>query len=809
VLIAAAFIDYTPRQTVLISSLATTTETAQTNAVGPVGATVAAAGLLFLGLAAWMVPVFLLLIAGLYLFRLGNTVGLLRLGAMFLTVLTGTGVAALAQVEFLPDSLAADLPNNLFREGLGGIAGTLLYEKALRANIGPFGGGLVLVVSYVIFLGASLLENPSRTFDRFIHKAAGWRKARREQAAARRSEREKRKQMRAEEKSLTGKTRKKAGKSSLAPYGTVDAPPPAGLEDIEELPPEPTPAEPASATEEPAGGSEPPAEGRNGRKSRSLRFGERSKEDGELRIVESERVMKAKPKIPEREGDYVFPSLELLTEPDEEKEQSPQDHQEIARNLVTVLDQFGVKVTPSEVHTGPVITRYEVKPAAGVRVEKIVNLDKNIALGLKAEAVRILAPVPGKGTVGIEVPNRHATPVCIREILESAAWADARAEIPVVLGKEVTGRPVVTDLTKMPHLLIAGATGSGKTVCINAVIASLLYHASPRDLRFLMVDPKIVEMQVYNDLPHMLIPVVTEPKKVPGALKYLIGEMERRYQIFAKAGVRNIAGFNAKLAKDKDEEARAAEMDNELSPEERAAAASLEVPRDEGVELEMPKEKMPYIVCVIDELADLMMVAPADIEQGIARLAQLARAAGIHLIIATQRPSVNVITGVIKANLPSRIAFKVASKVDSRTILDGQGADKLIGKGDMLFIPPGTSQMIRAQGAFVSDEEINKVVEYLKRNGPPQYDETVRQKIESGGEDGGEGDEHSWDDDLVPDALDVIRSSKRASTSMLQRRLKIGYNRAARIMEILEDEGIVGPENGSSPREILRDPDSW
>ncbi len=376
----------------------------------------------------------------------------------------------------------------------------------------------------------------------------------------------------------------------------------------------------------------------------------------------------------------------------------------------------------------------------------------------------------------------------------------------------MTGKPMVVDLTKMPHALIAGSTGAGKTVCINAIIASLLYKMTAKDLRFIMVDPKIVEMQGYDSLPHMLVPVVTDPKKVPAALKYLIREMERRYKMFAQVGARNIAGFNAKIVPDDVSKKKAEELEAELSPEERAAARDLAVPRDNDL-IEIKKEKLPYIVCIIDELADLMMAAPADIETCVARLAQLARAAGIHLILATQRPSVNVITGVIKANLPCRIAFKVASKVDSRTILDTGGADALIGRGDMLFVPPGSANLVRAQGAFVSDDEINAIVEFLKKNGDPEYDDDVQAQIEAGGtEDGeggedGDGEDEEWDDKLVPQALDVLRSTKRASTSMLQRRLKIGYNRAARIMEILEAEGIVGPENGSSPREILKDLD--
>ena len=524
-----------------------------------------------------------------------------------------------------------------------------------------------------------------------------------------------------------------------------------------------------------------------------------------FKVVRAEKPEKAVDLFPERKGDYHFPPHDLLMDPPEEESSADEDHMIKAKRLKETLAQFKIDVELGEVHTGPVITRYDVHPAPGVKVEKIANLDKNLAMALKAESVRILAPVPGKGCVGIEVPNAKPAPVCLKEILESKAWVDAGAEIPIVLGKEASGKPLVADLTKMPHLLVAGSTGSGKTVCINAVIASLCYHSSPEDVRFIMVDPKIVEMKVYNDLPHMLIPVVTEPKKVPGALKWLLVEMERRYQIFSKVGVRNIAGFNAKILKDKEEKEKAQLLDAEMTAEERAALSTIEVPRDEGV-LEIPENKLPYIVCIIDELADLMMVAQADVETGIARLAQLARAAGIHLIIATQRPSVNVITGVIKANLPSRISFRVASFRDSQTILDSKGAEALLGKGDMLFIPPGSPTFSRAQGAFVSDEEINGIVEFLKINGPPQIIEEVREQIESAGEedilgDGGDSDE----DPMIRKAIEIIRTTKRASTSNLQRKLSIGYNRAARIMDELEDRGVVSADIPGQGREILLD----
>jgi S-DNA-T family DNA segregation ATPase FtsK/SpoIIIE len=520
-----------------------------------------------------------------------------------------------------------------------------------------------------------------------------------------------------------------------------------------------------------------------------------------LTIVKPEEPRKAaRVALPQSEDkNYQFPPLSLLREQVRASAaDGEEEHRQNAINLLRILSEFGVEVTLGEIHVGPVITRYEVVPAPGVRVEKISGLDKNIALGMRAQSVRILAPIPGKAAVGVEVPNQRPTPVGMRELLESEDWGGTKAEIPIALGKDVSGAPLVSDLAKMPHLLIAGATGSGKSVCINSIVASILYSKSPKDLRMIMVDPKVVELKIFNSLPHMLIPVVTEPKKVPAALKWLLKEMEQRYQIFAKVNVRNIVGFNQR------------KRGGEEPPPPPEAQGTLEgVDPLAGVEI---PDRLPYIVAIIDELADLMAVAPADIETNIARLAQLARAAGIHLIIATQRPSVNVITGVIKANLPSRIAFQVASQVDSRTILDTKGADTLIGRGDMLFSPPGSSRLVRAQGAFVSDEEVQAMVEHLKRNGPPQYAQSVQQQIDraarededGGGEDGDLGD----DDELYHEAMEVLKATRRASTSMLQRKLKIGYNRAARIMEIMEEKGIVGPENGSSPREILVDLDS-
>ena len=488
-----------------------------------------------------------------------------------------------------------------------------------------------------------------------------------------------------------------------------------------------------------------------------------SKSSLSLKIVQEKELSKTDIPLPKKDktSNYIFPKIDLL-ERSKNISSKTEDFEAIIQKLTNILRQFGISVTPGEIHKGPVITRYELTPAAGVRVEKIVSLDKNIALGVEAKSVRIIAPVPGKGCVGIELPNKEPASVRLREILESKEWVNTSAAIPIVLGRGVTGEPIIYDLAKMPHLLIAGATGAGKTVCINTIIASLLFHSSPEDLRFIMVDPKIVEMQCFNNLPHMLIPVVTDPKKVPNALKWLIAEMENRYQLFAKVGVRNIANYNEKLP-----------------------YLKKTYPEDADI------KKIPYIICIIDELADLMMVAPGDIETCIARLAQLARAAGIHLILATQRPSVNVITGIIKANLPCRIAFKVSSKVDSRTILDTGGAESLLGQGDMLFSPPGAFGLIRTQGAFVSDDEISNIVQFLyDKNGGPKIEEDIQQRIES--ENGTENDDSEWDDELIPKALEIIRANDRASTSFLQRKLKIGYNRAARIMDTLRERGMVG-----------------
>jgi S-DNA-T family DNA segregation ATPase FtsK/SpoIIIE len=436
-----------------------------------------------------------------------------------------------------------------------------------------------------------------------------------------------------------------------------------------------------------------------------------------------------------------------------------------AKKLEETLKSFGVDARVINVSVGPAVTRYELQPSAGVKVSKIVGLSDDICLNLAASGVRIEAPIPGKAAIGIEVPNKEVIPVFLREVIESKEFKNFPSNLAFALGKDITGHNTVADIAKMPHLLIAGATGSGKSVCINSLIISLLYKSSPNEVKLLMIDPKVVELGIYNGIPHLLIPVVTDPKKAAGALNWAVQEMEERYKLFAKKGVRDIKGYNAA------------------------------VNADEG------EETLPQIVIIIDELADLMMVAPGDVEDAICRLAQMARAAGMHLVIATQRPSVNVITGVIKANIPSRIAFAVTSQVDSRTIIDMAGAEKLLGKGDMLFYPVGTPKPVRVKGAFVSDQEVERVVEYIKSQGDAEYDEDIIEEINTEREvmDGASDDA----DELLPQAIELVVEAGQASVSMIQRKFKVGYARAARIVDQMEERGIVGGFEGSKPRQVL------
>jgi DNA segregation ATPase FtsK/SpoIIIE, S-DNA-T family len=500
--------------------------------------------------------------------------------------------------------------------------------------------------------------------------------------------------------------------------------------------------------------------------------------------------------------DYVLPGLDLLEEHSFEARTAtdPSELQEVQQTLIETLGQFGIAVGPGDITKGPTITRYEVYPAKGVRVDKIVSLERDLARATRAERINILAPIPGKDTVGIELANTRKVTVKLRELFQSPDWDSAKehARIPIALGKDVYGKTIIADLAQMPHLLVAGTTGSGKSVCINALIASMLFRFTPEEMRFVIIDPKMVEMQAYQALPHLMSQIVTDPKKVLLALRGLIDEMERRYRMFARVGVRNIVGFNARPKK------KPVAGIDDLGREEETAARgpASSMP---ATEEEIP-DRIPYVVVIIDELADLMQTAPADVETAIARITQMARAAGMHVIVATQTPRADVITGVIKANIPSRIAFQVASKIDSRVILDENGAERLLGQGDMLYLPPSASRLIRAQGVLVTDNEIHGLVEFISKQSPPAFDTAMHEKLQSA--TAPEEEVTAEDEELVEKCLGIIRQEKRASTSLLQRRLRLGYTRAARIVDILEQRGILGPGEGAKPREILVDLDA-
>ena len=479
---------------------------------------------------------------------------------------------------------------------------------------------------------------------------------------------------------------------------------------------------------------------------------------GEASVSDSQRRRPQNLKI----GDYHLPSVDLLDAPPaSDSKQMKEDLEACARTLEDTLEDFGILAKVTDIIRGPVITRYELEPAPGVKINRIEALSDDIALAIKAQSIRIIAPIPGKGRVGVEVPNLQSALVCIKDLLVSGEYHKQKSPLTIALGKDITGRSVFGDLDDMPHLLIAGTTGSGKTVCVNTCILSLLFKGAPNELKFLMIDPKMVELMPFNGLPHLLCPVVTDAKKAAVALNWVVSEMEERYVLLSKVGARNIEAYNDK------------------------------------------QEKIPYIIVVVDEFADLMSVARDQIENAITRLAQLSRAVGIHLILATQRPSVDVITGVIKANLPARVSFKVASKVDSRTVLDTNGAEALLGKGDMLFLQPGKEDLIRIQGALVTDAEIERVVGFIKEQGEPVYDDQILREQQKNSLANGDKDE------VYDEAVRVIMESNQASVSILQRRMRLGYTRAARIIDTMELEGLVGPFEGSKPRRILVDREAW
>ncbi len=751
-----------------IAALKTPPNDPPVNYIGPVGAWFSYALFGLIGITAYLFPAGLLYLGLASLLKpdvgTGRRAGWLSL--LLLAVAMGMALN--------PDGWngrCADL-NIAFA---GGLLGEIIAQRFLAGLIGGIGTGILAGTLFVVAL-VMLLE---------VHPAVLWTKLRegcgalRERIDAwRRSRMDRKAQLEEEEKEIA-RRRRQLEESMKTPVKVAKAQP----KPVAKPPPPPPEEEPDDEIIDDAADEVAPPPPPPPKPKMPALFDRKPKE----KPAEPAPVVVMMPT--EKANGYKLPPLSLLdTIPAVTNRDLGTDMADSGVILKETLAEFGIEVEVTNVERGPVVTRYELLPAAGVRVEKITGLSNNIALAMKAESIRVQAPIPGKGVVGIEIPNSTSTTVYFREMVESAYWQSGKPALPLALGKDVGGKVLIADLAEMPHMLIAGATGAGKTVCMNSILTGLLMARSPDEMKLMLVDPKIVEFSNYNTLPHLVVPVITDPKKVAHGLRWAIAEMERRYKMFAKVGVRHIKGFNS----------RPKVQQEELFGGDALLPAEAPPPADQ-----VP-EKIPYIVIVIDELADLMMVAQAEIEGYIARLAQLSRATGIHMIIATQRPSVNVITGTIKANFPARISFQVAQKVDSRTILDAAGADKLLGKGDMLFLSPG-GKLTRAQGTYTSDGEIHRVVDFIKAQGvAPVFEAAIKEKIESTAAELPDMEEN---DDLLEQAVEIIRQTKRASTSSLQRRLRIGYTRAARIMDILEEKGVVGPAQGSDPREILVDLD--
>jgi S-DNA-T family DNA segregation ATPase FtsK/SpoIIIE len=757
------------------------------NFVGRTGAIVACSSYAFLGAASYLLAALLLGYGGA---KLLNPEMRLTSRAWWSIgfILSGACLAHL-----LPWSLLDMERLNI--AGPGGWVGKWIGGMLLKNMLGTVGSTIVLVVLYVSSLILITGLHPIAA----ARQIAAWPSAYMEKRRARKMAEADEKERLALEAERLDRQRKKLEKS-LAKKGSVPIDEPEAVAPaVAELFAEPEPVRPEPQIID---SSLPPPPKRKEKKDKFQ----------PLTSVSCEN--------------YELPSFDLL-DPVEVGDRQAADPAELLGIQDTVIDtlaQFGISVSRGDITRGPTITRYEVYPAKGVRVDKIVSLERDIARATRAERINILAPIPGKDTVGIEIANSKKQKVTLRELLESDDFQNAKAKIPIALGKDVYGKTIIADLAAMPHGLVAGTTGSGKSVCINSIIASILYRFTPEDLRFIMIDPKVVEMQIYNTLPHLVVPVVTDPKKVLLALRWAIDEMEKRYAIFAKTGVRNIGSFNARpLPKSQAEldalaqakaatpelalDAVAEPVDPEsLTSEERIEKmTTIKVQRDS--ELIIP-DRMPYIVIIVDELADLMQTAPADVESAIARITQKARAAGIHMIIATQTPRADVITGVIKANVPCRIAFQVASALDSRVILDENGAERLLGQGDMMYRPPGTSRMIRAQGVLVTDEEIRQVVEHASAQSEPAFENSIHERLQSSSNGDEEEEVSDEDEELVEKCIEVMRQEKKASTSLFQRRLRLGYTRAARILDILELRGYVGAGEGAKPREILVDLDA-
>ena len=810
------------------------------NFVGSLGAIMAGLSYLTLGAASFLLAASLIGYSALRLF--GRASGFV-LRPLWIVVFVISGACLADVIDWaLIDRARLGLSSE------GGAIGHFLGGKFFHSIFGP---ASILVLGFV-YLSSLILMTGLRPFSVLRHLAAlprGWAEARLERL---REEAAEEQRLLVEQKRLDREARRV--EKELARQRRTAGPVEAEEEDEEE-----------EDEEEEEVGSLPLKQGDlladDTKEPESARPAPKIFDSAAANAAKKEKK-KVETLAPINSENYQLPSLDLLDPLDTDREvASPEELMGVQNRIIETLAEFGIAVTPGDITKGPTITRYEVYPARGVRVDRVASYERDLARATCAERINILAPIPGKDTVGIEIANSKKQKVTLRELLESDEFQNAKGRIPIALGKDVYGHTIIADLAAMPHGLVAGTTGSGKSVCINAILASILYRFSPEDLRLIMIDPKVVEMQIYNTLPHLVVPVVTDPKKTLLALKWAVNEMEKRYAIFAKVGVRNIGGFNSrpkprtqkeldaeswgKVAQapapipgrppklvveipDESAEAQVASSsdilgksfgeepiinaDSELygaptgEPAEheldRAEQAELgiTVARDDGI---MVPEKMPLIVIIVDELADLMQTAPADVELLIARITQKARAAGLHMIIATQTPRADVITGVIKANVPCRIAFQVASPLDSRVILDENGAERLLGQGDLLYRPPGTSRMVRAQGVLVTDEEVHRIVEFVSKQGEQSFEADIHEKLLAG--EGEEGEEVSEEDEeLVEKCLEVMREERKASTSLFQRRLRLGYTRAARILDILEARGYVGEGEGAKPREILR-----
>jgi S-DNA-T family DNA segregation ATPase FtsK/SpoIIIE len=777
-----ALISYTPKDIpswFWFSHVSPANHPAQ-NFIGPVGAIVAGICYQLIGVFASLLLAAVLLGFGAAKLFYPRLRFLLRIPWIVLFLVSG---ACLDQAWGISHMLGRKVPVDI--QGPGGLIGYCLSDEnrgLLPAALGPVGSVLLVVAIYLTTLilvtglrPIHLVREMVSLTRRSVAKMAEWRVRRRIRKSDLTEQLKTEKQRRALE--ALQKQLKKKGVPVPEPVATMISP--------EELSNRPAPKVVDTTV--------PSAEPLVNRRRPSL---------AELRATEEKSKAAASPTSPISSWEnYILPGVDLLEEHslDARTAADPSELQEVQQVLIDTLAQFGIAVGPGDITKGPTITRYEVYPAKGVRVDKIVSLERDLARATSAERINILAPIPGKDTVGIELANSRKVTVKLRELFQSSDWNSAKehAKIPLALGKDVYGKTIIADLAQMPHLLVAGTTGSGKSVCINALIASMLFRFTPEEMRLVIIDPKMVEMQAYQSLPHLAFPIVTDPKKVLLALRWVIDEMERRYKMFARAGVRNIVGFNARPKKKPAAAGADRGGEDEATPERQGSAppATEEVP-----------DKIPYVVVIIDELADLMQTAPADVENAIARITQMARAAGMHVIVATQTPRADVITGVIKANIPSRIAFQVASKIDSRVILDENGAERLLGQGDMLYLPPSASRLIRAQGVLVTDNEIHAVVEFVSKQSPPAFDTAMHEKLQS--TSAPEEEVTDEDEELVEKCIEIIRQEKRASTSLLQRRLRLGYTRAARIVDILEQRGILGPGEGAKPREILVDLDA-